>query len=190
MSRWWPPVAVLAMLLLGWAVGKGSTAVDDGFSRAASQVVGDQPRWLLAFTSWSLLAPVLGLCVAVALYRRRWRLAAAVVVCPYVTIAAGQVLKRLFDRHNGPYLEYPSGHTTLAVSVLGMAVVAAGGRWWAVVAAVVTSLLGALGLVACGYHYLTDTIGAALLATALVCLAAPLAGRGAPGEPGEPDGSG
>jgi membrane-associated phospholipid phosphatase len=33
----------------------------------------------------------------------------------------------------------------------------------------VVSLLGMLGLVACGYHFFTDTIGAAMLATAVVC---------------------
>jgi membrane-associated phospholipid phosphatase len=172
------------MLLLGAAVGKGSTRVDDEFSGYARAVVGDQPRWLLVFTSWSLLGPVLALCAAVALYRRRWRLAIAVLVCPYATIVTGQVFKRLFDRRNGPYLEYPSGHTGLVVSVLGMVVVVTGPRWWALITAVITSVLGALGLVACGYHYLTDTIGAALLASALVCLSALLVGRVEPQDSG------
>jgi membrane-associated phospholipid phosphatase len=160
------------MLLLGWAVGKGSTPVDDGFSRYAHEVLGANPRWLLIFTDWWLLGPVLAACVAVALYRRRWWLAVAVLACPFLAIALAQAFKRLFGRHNGAYLEYPSGHTTLVVSVLGMVVVVAGARLWAVAVAIVVSLLGMLGLVACGYHYLTDTIGALLLATALVGVAA------------------
>lgn len=169
------------MLLLGWSVGKGSTAVDDRFAQDARVVVGEQPRWLLLFTDWWLLGPVLLACLAVALYRRRWRLAAVVATCPFVAIAIGQGCKRLFERHHGHYLAYPSGHTTLAVTVLGMVVLVAGGRWWAVLVAVVVSLLGLVGLIACGYHYLTDTIGAGLFGTALVCLAARIGGWREPG---------
>lgn len=97
-------------------------------------------------------------------------------MCPFVTIEIAQALKRLFDRHNGAYLEYPSGHAALVVGVLGMVVLVAGARLWVLIVAVVVSALGILGLVACGYHYVTDTIGAVLLATALVCIAARFAG--------------
>lgn len=186
MTRWWPPLAVIAMLLLGWAVGKGSTPVDDGFARYAHDVVGDNPRWLLAFTDWWLLGPVLAVCLAVALYRRRWRLALAVLVCPFATIAIDQLLKPWFDRHNGDYLEYPSGHTALVVSVLGMVVLVSGGQLWALAVAVVGSLLGMLGLIACGYHYLTDTIGALLLASALLGIAARFVTSGPHSRPAPP----
>lgn len=167
MIRWWPPIALTAMLLLGWAVGKGSTPLDEAVGRH----LHDTPRVLLLATSWALLGPVLAGCVAVAAYRRRWRWAATVLICPLVTIGCAQGLKRVFDRRNGPYLEYPSGHTALMVAVLALAVVVAGGRLWAVLVAVVWSVLGACGLIGAVYHYLTDTIGAALLATALVCVA-------------------
>lgn len=163
------------MLLLGWAVGTGSTPVDDGFARYVYGLAGEQPRWLLVFTEWRLLGPVLAACVATALYRRRWRTAVVVVGFPFLAVTIGQAFKRLFDRHNGAYLEYPSGHTMLAVSVMGMVVVVTGARLWALAAAITVSLLGALGLVACGYHYVTDTIGAALLASALAVVAARLA---------------
>lgn len=174
--RWWPPIAVAAMLLLGWAVGDGSTPIDDEFARHVRNVAGGQPRWLLVFTEWRLLGPVLLGCVAAAAYRRIPGLAVAAVACPLSTVAITQALKRCFGRHNGVYLEYPSGHTALMVSVLGMAVVVAGARWWSLIAAAAASLLGALGLVACGYHFVTDTIGAALLASAAVGIAARLAG--------------
>lgn len=160
---------MLATLALGWAVGRGSTPVDSWFSRATLTLIGEQPRWLLVFTSGWLVLAVTVACLVVALSRRQWALAAAVLACPFAVTAATMVLKHLFDRRNGPYLEYPSGHTALLVAVLGMMVVVAASRVWALAAAALVSLLGMLGLVACGYHYLTDTVGAAMLATALVC---------------------
>ncbi len=156
-------------MALGWAVGRGSTPVDSWFSRATFTLIGEQPRWLLVFTSGWLVLAVTVACLVVALSRRQWALAAAVLACPFAVTAATMALKHLFDRRNGPYLEYPSGHTALLVAVLGMMVVVAASRVWALAAAALVSLLGMLGLVACGYHYLTDTVGAAMLATALVC---------------------
>ncbi len=155
-------------MALGWAVGRGSTSIDDWFSSAAVTLVGEQPRWLLAFTSGWLVLGVTVACLAAALARRRWALAAAVLACPLAVTVITIALKRLFDRRNGPYVEYPSGHTALLVAVLGMMVVVAA-RAWVLAAATLVSLLGMLGLVACGYHFLTDTVGAAMLATALVC---------------------
>ncbi|TQF74153.1 hypothetical protein FK531_05770 [Rhodococcus spelaei] len=174
--RWWPPMGVLAMIALGLAVGRGSTSVDAAFLDDAREVTGQRPTWLLAFTDWWLLGPVLAASLAVALWRRQWRLAAVVAVCPWLVLTINQVLKHLFDRRNGPYLEYPSGHTTLVVVVTGMALLVVGVRWWAVAVVAVVCALGMLGLVTNGFHYLTDTIGAALLTTALVCLAARVAG--------------
>ncbi|HEY7052685.1 MAG TPA: hypothetical protein VH496_11225 [Mycobacterium sp.] len=172
--RWLPAVALLAMLLLGWAVGDSSTWVDE-------QVLYDiyepgRPSWLLLFTDWHVLLPVLIGCVAGALYRRRWRLAVVTAVCPAVAILLVYALKRVFERHKGGALAYPSGHMTVVVVVTGLLVVVAGGRLWAVAVAIAVSVLGMLGLVLCGFHYLTDTVGAALLGTALVCLAAMLTG--------------
>jgi membrane-associated phospholipid phosphatase len=158
---------------LGATVGRGSTPLDSWFSRSIRDVLGSQPRWLLIFTSGWLVLAVLVACVTVALHRRQWPLAVAVLACPVVVTAATAALKRIFDRRNGLYLEYPSGHTALLVAVLGMMVVVTyackKARLWALAVATVLSLLGMLGLVACGYHFLTDTLGAAMLATALVC---------------------
>ncbi|MGV0748825.1 phosphatase PAP2 family protein [Mycolicibacter minnesotensis] len=159
---------MLATLALGWAVGRGSTPIDNWFSRATFTLIGEQPRWLLIFTSGWLVLAVTVACVLVALARSQWVLAAAVLACPFAVTAITMGLKHLFDRRNGPYLEYPSGHTALLVAVLGMMVVVVA-RLWALAAATLVSLLGMLGLVACGYHYVTDTVGAAMLATALVC---------------------
>jgi hypothetical protein len=174
--RWWPPVGVLAMLALGWAVGKRSTPIDDWFAHDAHQVVGKHPSWLLVVTGWWLLAPVLAACIAVALGRRQWRLAVVVLVTPFAAMEITEVFKRLFERFKDGALAYPSGHMTVVVAVMGMLVLAADGRLWAIAIAVVVSLLAMIGL-ACTFHYLTDTIGALLVTTAIVCIGVRVAGR-------------
>jgi hypothetical protein len=172
--RWWPPIGVLAMLVLGLLVGKSSTPIDIWFTRDADRTVGPSVYWLLIFTDRWFLVPVLAACLVVALYRRRWRLAVVILACPLVAISIVWVLKPLFDREKGGTLAYPSGHTTQMVTIMGMVVLIAGGRLWAVLVAVIASLLGMFGL-ACTYHFLTDTIGAAMFATAMVCIAAQVA---------------
>ena len=54
---------------------------------------------------------------------------------------------------------------------MGMLVLLAGAAWWAVVVAAVVSVLGAVGQ-GVTYHYFTDTVGALLLGSAVVCVAA------------------
>jgi membrane-associated phospholipid phosphatase len=116
-------------------------------------------------------------CVAVALYRRRWRLGAAVVLSPAVAIALVDVLKHVFERRKGiGEFAYPSGHATVMVVVVGLAVVVAGLASWAVLVAVAWCLLGIVGQ-AVTYHYFTDAIGAVLLGTAVVCVTALISGH-------------
>lgn len=63
---------------------------------------------------------------------------------------------------------YPSGHITLMVVVLGLALfLVVGARLYAVVA-VVWALLGMLGQ-SVTYHYFTDAVGGLLLGSAIVC---------------------
>jgi membrane-associated phospholipid phosphatase len=166
MLRLWPPIAVAAMLVLGWAVGKGSTSVDDWFH----QYGHGSARRLLFFTDSRVLAILLVGCLVVALYQRRWRLAVVTVVSPVIAIALVQLLKRLFDRQSDSALAYPSGHTTTMVVVMGMVVLVAGVALWAVLVAVAYCLLGMIGQ-AVTYHYFTDTVGALLLGAAIVCVA-------------------
>ena len=182
--RWWPPIGMVAVLILGWVVGKGATAVDDWFTKVIHPVVAGRLKWFLATTDWRLLTPVLVGCVAVALYRRQGRLAAVVVACPLVAITITEVLKRIFVRYKHDALCYPSGHVTVLVAVMAMVVLVAGGRLWAVTLATIVSLVGIVGQ-ASTYHYLTDTVGAAMLSTAVACITVLLAGstpsnRGSP----------
>ncbi len=163
----WPGIALPAMVALGWAVGKRSTPLDDWFHHLRRTPA----RWLLFFTDPWVLAVALMFGVAVALYLGRRRLAAVMVFAPLVGIGLVQVLKHMFDRRSGGELAYPSGHTTTVVIVTGMLVLLAGGAMWAVLAAVMFSVLGAIGQ-GVTYHYFTDTVGALLLGSAVVCVAA------------------
>ncbi len=163
----WPPVAVVALVCLGLAVGKGSTPLDDWFSG-----FGDGPaRWLLFFTDPWVLTVTLLFLIAVAVHAHRRRLAVAMAVAPLIGIVLAQLLKRSFGREDDGALAYPSGHTTAAVIVMGMVVLLAGPALWAVLVAVTVSLLALLGQ-AVTYHYFTDTVGGVLLGTAVVCVAA------------------
>jgi membrane-associated phospholipid phosphatase len=158
------------MLLLGWAVGKRSTPVDDWFQRYRHSPA----RWLLIFTDPRVLVIVLAVCVAVALYQRRWRLVLVALAFPPIAYVLAQLFKRLLDRRNEGALAYPSGHTTVLVVVLGMVVLVASAALWAVLVAVTACLLGMVGQ-GVTYHYFTDTVGALLLGTAIVCVAAQIA---------------
>jgi membrane-associated phospholipid phosphatase len=160
------------MLLLGWVVGKGATPVDDWFQR-----YWDSPaRRLAVVTNPHVLVVVLVVVLSVALYRRRWRLAAATPLAPLVAIVVVQILKPVFDREKDGGLAYPSGHVTTLVVVAGLAVLASGCAWWAVVAAIVAILLGMVG-VGITFHYFTDTVGGLLLGSTIVCVVALTSGQ-------------
>lgn len=171
--RWWPPAGLVLMALLGWGVGKASTPVDDAFQqvgRAGQPYTG----WLLFFTDPRVLMVMVVIAVGITLWRRRWRLAAIIALTPQLAVFIERGLKELFGRHKGAALAYPSGHTVLMVTVLGMVVVAAGAVLWSRVLAGIFVPLGMLGQ-AFTYHYFTDTVGALLFASSVVCVAARLA---------------
>jgi hypothetical protein len=155
------------MFVLGWAVGKRSTPLDDWFHRFRHSPT----RWLLLLADPWLLAIALAAGVAVALYAQRWRLAAVMVASPLAAILFANLLKHVFGRKSGGALAYPSGHTTAVVVVAGMIVLVTGAYMWSLLLAVGVTLLGVIGQ-AVTYHYFTDTVGALLLGTAVVCLSA------------------
>jgi len=166
----WSGIAVVAMSALGWAVGRTSTPLDDWFH----QFRRTPARQLLFFTDPWTLAILLMFGIAVAVFLGRRRLAVVMAASPLIGIALAQLLKPIFGRRADSSLAYPSGHTTTVVVVTGMLVLLAGGAWWAVVVAAVVSVLGAVGQ-GVTYHYFTDAVGALLLGSAVVCVAAVVA---------------
>ncbi|WP_082680707.1 phosphatase PAP2 family protein [Mycolicibacterium novocastrense] len=172
MTRWWPALALVAMLLLGWVVGKSSTPVDAWF-----QDLGDTPvRRLAVIADTRVLFAAAVVVLAAACLQRRWWLALVTVVAPVAGIAAVRVLKPIFGREKGGGLAYPSGHLTATTIVWGLAVVVAGAAWWVVVTAVLAVALAMLG-VAVTFHYFTDVVGGVLLGWAVVWAAAIIARR-------------
>ena len=85
------------MVTLGLAVGNGSTPVDDWFHQ-----YGRGPaKWLLFFTDPRVLASVVLAALAVAVYRRRWRLAVAAVVSTAARDRARQAVEAAVRPLNG-----------------------------------------------------------------------------------------
>ena len=170
MIRWWPAAGVVLLVAVGLVVGKGSTSLDDGFL-AAGQAHPGLARLLLVFTDGRVVVALWAFLLAIVVVRRRPRQAAVVAVAPFVAVVAARLAKWAFGREKDGALAYPSGHTTLAVVVLGLAVLVAGGATWVTVMAVTAAVLGVLGQ-GMTYHYFTDAVGAVFLGTALVAVAA------------------
>lgn len=178
--RWWPPVGLALMVLLGLVVGRGNTRFDTVALEVMRRALGRDPIWMLYLTWGVAMIGLLVLAVVVALWRRRWRVAAVVALCPAVALIGSRLLKKAFGRSKGDGVTwayaYPSGHTTVVTTVTAMLVLATGYALWRVAVAVAVSVIGGLGMAATDLHYLTDIVGGWLWATSIVCLAVLAAG--------------
>jgi len=177
--RWWPVLGLLAMAGLARVVGTGSTRVDRYFLRDNTAIY--DWRLVLLFVSDARVVTVAwAVGVGIALWQQRTRLALVALVTVPVTTLLVPACKQLFGRTKGGTWAYPSGHTTVLVVVLGMLVLLAAWKTWAVIAAGVLTVWGMLGQ-SLTYHYFTDTVGGLLLGSAIVAAAAVLAGCPPPG---------
>ncbi len=149
--------------------------------------------------------PICVAAVAACAAFRRYRAALLVIIAVPVTVGLTEaVLKPLIDRTNNGGLTYPSGHTATVTAMVVAAVVVLTGPARPALPGLARRLLAglalaavpvvAVALVAIQYHYLTDTIGGAGLATAVVLVTALaqdaacawLARRAAPGTEAAP----
>jgi hypothetical protein len=169
---WWPPIGLAAMILLGLAVGKASTPLDDWFDQFGHGPV----RALILLANPISLAAVGIAVVGMALYRRWWLFAIVTVAFPPLAYLLVQFIKPFFGRNAGDGLAYPSGHITMTTVVVGFFVVVVGSPLWAVLLAVVYIALAMFG-VGSTFHYFTDTVGGVLLGTSIVCIAVLLTRR-------------
>ena len=150
-TTWWNPVLL-------------------GFSRVMNWVGGG---W------FGVLAVPIGAAVGLILLRRPWT-AAYFLAAEAVSAAGVQVLKHLFGRVRpedilvvSDYGSYPSGHVANAATIAAAAVVVFP-RVWVVVAGAVWVLLMAFSRTYLHAHWLSDTLGGALIGAgaALVVAAA------------------
>ncbi|WP_194410765.1 phosphatase PAP2 family protein [Microbacterium cremeum] len=148
-TTWWNPVLL-------------------GFSRVMNWVGGG---WV------GVLAVPIGSAVGLILLRRPW--AAAYFLAAEAVSAAGvQVLKHLFGRVRpedilvvSDYGSYPSGHVANAATIAAAAVVVFP-RVWVAVAGAVWVLLMAFSRTYLHAHWLSDTLGGALLGVGAALLVA------------------
>ncbi|GAB3478609.1 phosphatase PAP2 family protein [Amycolatopsis cihanbeyliensis] len=191
--------AGLLMVLLGvpHAGDTGPDALDAAVATAVHSAFAGQDallRLLVLPTQPAVLLGVLGvLAVTCVLQRRRTGLA-LVLLGPALAVAVNTwLLKPLFGRYYDDHLAYPSGHTVSLVAVLTVLALLARPR----TATRLVILLGCLLLTAAGigmiglrYHYLTDILGGAACAVAVVLalavgLEAAIPARSVP-DPGRP----
>jgi membrane-associated phospholipid phosphatase len=181
-------VLVLAYILA--VLTPAGQALENAALRGADQVNGDElskaNRSLNDITVWSLAAAV-AIVAFVALVRRRVDLALAGVA----VIVLGQVITQSLKRFvlprptlvetTGDYMHnsFPSGHTTIAMTVLFAAIIVVPYRWRGLV------LLFALGwalsigafTVTAKWHRFSDTLGADAVALMCACVATWWLGR-------------
>lgn len=180
-------LALLAgALLIGVGLGFHSGTAPSGIDRHVDGWLSARMPYGLALALADLGEPGVLVPAVVALAAvfaaLRWRRAVfLVVLAPVLALCLTEwVLKPLFARTMDGALSYPSGHTTGTASVaFAVALVVLGpgrlrlSRWVVGVLAsvcVLAVLACAVGLIAAGYHYATDTVGGAALAAVTVLL--------------------
>lgn len=151
-----------------------------GADQAGSRDLIDANSTLNQITVYSLVLAVVAIAV-VGLLRRRWEL----IVASVGVIVAGQIVTQVLKRYvltrpplvslTGHYAEnsLPSGHTTIAMTVLFAALIVIPYRWrgWVLFFVLFWAVgIGAYTLTA-KWHRLSDTLVADAISLALACVA-------------------
>lgn len=151
-----------------------------GADEAGSRDARQASHALNQITVYSLGAAV-ALVAVIALLRRRIDLAVAAVG----VIVGGQLVAQVLKRYvlprpelvdvTGDYAHnsFPSGHTTIAMTVLFATVIVVPYRWRGLAVAVVSAWAVGIGhyTLTAKWHRLSDTLAADAIALALACLA-------------------
>ncbi len=187
--RWWillwSAIALfvatyLVMICTKWGQTFENTALR-GADQAPLSEVSEAVASLHEITIWSLAAATLGIAV-VGLVRRQWLLTFLAIGVIFFGQVVTQSLKRFIlprpelievvgdFTHNS----FPSGHTTIAMTVMVATFLVVPYRWRGVAMLVVISWAAGIGAytMTAKWHRLSDTIGADLVALALGAIAA------------------
>lgn len=168
-------IAIVAAVPLSFPADGGPTRAD---REVAAPILDNLDRYralyrvLVVPSDAYILIPLLFAAAAWFAVHRRWWRAATMLVVPEVAVAVNTwILKPLWDRPLSDYSAYPSGHTVHLVAIAATFVLLTDSVATRYVVVVVTALsLGgvAVGMIGLGYHLVTDVIGGAAAAIALV----------------------
>ncbi|MFC8681212.1 phosphatase PAP2 family protein [Microbacterium ureisolvens] len=177
---------VLLSCLLGWwifARGEEPFAIDLGWNALVANIFHPVITGFCHFMDWvgggwfGVLAVPIGGAIALILVRRPWS-AAYFLAAEAVSAAGVQLLKHLFGRVRpedilivADFGSYPSGHVANAATIAVAAFVIFPRVWVAVVGAVWV-LLMAFSRTYLHAHWLSDTVGGALLGAGAALLVA------------------
>jgi membrane-associated phospholipid phosphatase len=196
-SRRWPLISGIVAVVVAGALGlvvvhrAGDLPFEfDGGWMA--EVLDERSVWLdvpARLMDWLgggwvgiLIVPV-GIVVLLCLARRFWG-AAYFAIASLLSVALVQGLKAVFDRQRPEEIlvltdagSFPSGHVAnAATTAVVLAIIL--NRWWVWIAGVAYVVLMALSRTYLGAHWVSDTIGGALIGAGIaVILWAPLAYR-------------
>ncbi|WP_063832111.1 phosphatase PAP2 family protein [Nocardia otitidiscaviarum] len=158
---------------LTFPAGKGPTGVDGWLAERLPDFADAYEMLAFPGTAWAVL-PLLAAAALWFARRRLWWRAGFVLFAPeFAVVVNTWVLKPLWDRSLHDYLAYPSGHTVHLVAAVTAVALAAEHRGFRVAAVGVGALVLAgvtVGMVGLGYHYVTDVVGGAAAAVALVAV--------------------
>ncbi|WP_033291631.1 phosphatase PAP2 family protein [Amycolatopsis jejuensis] len=163
-------LCALAALVLGLLVSaRAPGSLDLRATHATTDLSTRLLDALVLPTEPYVLVPAIALIAGVLWYLRRRRDALLAVAAPLVAAVLNTwVLKPAFGRWKGGSLAYPSGHTVTLVTVLVVVVLVVRPKVLAFVIGAVLLACATVGMIGLGYHYLTDIVGGACFAAAVV----------------------